>query len=117
MKVSKWFVAIAAIFITTLITANIIAVKLISLGGLILPAAVIIFPASYIFGDVLTEVYGYRLTRFVIWLGFLCNKLPAAPWKRKRQPAILAISGIGTFWLAKPGLRPNGWSANYQNCR
>ncbi len=72
---SRWFVAIAAIFVTCLITANITAVKLISLGGIILPAAVVIFPISYIFGDVLTEVYGYRQARLVIWLGFACNLL------------------------------------------
>ena len=70
---SKWFVLVTAIFVTCLITANIIAVKLISIAGLILPAAVIIFPISYIVGDVLTEVYGYRQARQVIWLGFLCN--------------------------------------------
>ncbi len=75
MKVSKWFVVIAAIFITSLITANLIAVKLVDLFGFILPAGIIIFPVSYIFGDVLTEVYGYRLTRLVIWLGFFCNLL------------------------------------------
>ncbi len=72
---SRWFVAITAIFITCLITANITAVKLVSLGGIILPAAVVIFPISYIFGDVLTEVYGYRQARLVIWLGFACNLL------------------------------------------
>jgi uncharacterized integral membrane protein (TIGR00697 family) len=70
---SKWFVIVTAIFITCLITANIIAVKLVSIAGFILPAAIIIFPISYIVGDVLTEVYGYRQARQVIWLGFLCN--------------------------------------------
>ena len=70
-RVSPWFVIIVAIFITCLITANITAVKLISLFGL--PAAIIIFPISYIIGDVLTEVYGYRQARRVIWLGFFCN--------------------------------------------
>ena len=73
VRYSSWFVVIVAIFITSLITANIIAVKLICLWGVILPAAVIIFPISYIFGDVLTEVYGYSQARRVIWLGFLCN--------------------------------------------
>jgi uncharacterized integral membrane protein (TIGR00697 family) len=72
-KVSWRFVAVAAVFITCLITANIIAVKLISVAGLVLPAAIIIFPLSYIFGDILTEVYGYRAARRVIWLGFICN--------------------------------------------
>ena len=73
MNVSYRFVVIAAIFITCLITANIIAVKPISFGGL--PAAIVIFPISYIFGDILTEVYGYRQARRVIWLGFFCNLL------------------------------------------
>ena len=91
MNVSHRFVVIATLFVACLITANIIAVKLISLGPFILPAAIIIFPLSYIFGDILTEVYGYRWTRRVIWLGFLGNLifvifawiaqlLPAAPF-------------------------------------
>jgi uncharacterized integral membrane protein (TIGR00697 family) len=64
---------IAALFVTCLITANIIAVKLIGLGSVVLPAAIIVFPVSYIFGDILTEVYGYRWARRIIWLGFACN--------------------------------------------
>jgi len=70
---SIWFLLIVMVFITCLITANIIAVKLIDLGGLILPAGIIIFPMSYIVGDILTEVYGFRRARRVIWLGFVCN--------------------------------------------
>lgn len=73
MNISHRFVVIAAIFVTSLITANVIAVKVIAVGSLVLPAAVIVFPISYIFGDILTEVYGYRMARRVIWLGFLCN--------------------------------------------
>jgi len=73
MNLSHRFLIVTALFITCLITANIIAVKVISLGPLILPAAVVIFPLSYIFGDILTEVYGYRWARRVIWLGFFCN--------------------------------------------
>src|SRR3990170_2608188 len=69
---------VTAIFVTCLITANIIAVKLIDVGGLILPAAVIIFPVSYMVGDVLTEVYGYARARQVIWIGFTCNALAVA---------------------------------------
>ncbi len=85
------FVVLVAVFVTCLIAANITAVKLVVLGGLILPAAVVVFPVSYIVGDVLTEVYGYGRARQVIWLGFLCNLLvvcvvcigqllPAAPF-------------------------------------
>ncbi len=72
---SSWFVAVVAVFITCLIVANIIAVKLVTIFGQIVPAAVIVFPISYICGDVLTEVYGYGRARRVIWLAFGCNLL------------------------------------------
>ncbi len=73
MNVSHRFVIIVAFYITCLLTANIIAVKVIGFGSIVMPAAVVIFPLSYIFGDILTEVYGYKWARRVIWLGFLCN--------------------------------------------
>jgi queuosine precursor transporter len=88
---SSWFLLIVALFVTCLIVSNVTAVKLIMVGGLVLPAAVVIFPISYIIGDVLTEVYGFARARQAIWLGFLCNllavlafaiagALPAAPF-------------------------------------
>src|ERR687890_1622729 len=70
---SQWFVVVVAIFTTCLITANITAVKLVSIFGLVLPAGVIVFPVSYIVGDVLTEVYGFHRARRGVWVGFLCN--------------------------------------------
>lgn len=95
LKVSFWFVIIASIFVTCLITANIIAVKLILLFGFLVPAGLIVFPLSYLFGDILTEVYGYGATRRVIWLGFVCNLL-----------AVLAIyfgglAPAAPFWQAQ----------------
>ena len=115
MNISHRLVIITAIFITCLITANVIAVKVISLGSVVLPAAIFIFPLSYIFGDVLTEVYGYRQARKVIWLGFTCNLifvifawvgqiLPPAPFWEKQEayesilgytPRLLAASFSG----------------------
>ena len=83
-RYSSWFIISVAIFITCLITANITAVKLVSVFGLILPAAIVIFPVSYIFGDILTEVYGYRQARWVIWLGFFCN-----------------LIAVGAIWLGQ----------------
>jgi uncharacterized integral membrane protein (TIGR00697 family) len=69
-------VVIAAVFVTALVTANIIAVKVVDIGGVQVPAGTLtLFPVSYIFGDVLTEVYGFRRARQVIWLGFACNLL------------------------------------------
>lgn len=71
----RWFPFISAVFVTTLIISNIVAVKLVQIFGLVLPAAVVLFPVAYIFGDILTEVYGYARARQVIWTGFLCNLL------------------------------------------
>ncbi len=109
---STWFLVVVALFIATLIASNIVAVKLIDVSGLILTAAIVIFPLSYIIGDVLTEVYGYRQARRAIWLGFLGNlvvvvaiviagALPAAGFWKDQQafdlilgqtPRILAAS-------------------------
>lgn len=115
MNVSQRFLFISAIFITCLIAANVIAIKLVSWGTFVLPAAVIVFPVSYIFGDIMTEVYGYSLTRRIIWLGFFCNlifvifviigqELPPAPfweWQKDYEhilgytPRLLAASFCG----------------------
>lgn len=70
---SKFFLIISLLFIVCLLSANIVATKLISVFGLFFPAGIIIFPVSYIVNDVLTEVYGYQKAKMVIWLAFLCN--------------------------------------------
>ena len=83
MRFTGSFIIVVALFITVLITSNIIAVKPITIlpiqwfgdPAIILPASIIIFPISYIVGDVLTEVYGFRVARGVIWLGFAMNLL------------------------------------------
>ncbi|MDE3056328.1 MAG: queuosine precursor transporter [Bacteroidota bacterium] len=77
----RWLPTIASLFVTSLVISNIIAVKLFAAGPFVLPAAIIIFPISYIFGDVLTEVYGYARARQIIWIGFGCNLFAvAAMW-------------------------------------
>jgi queuosine precursor transporter len=103
---SGWYVVLAAVFVTCLITANIIAVKILALpGGLVVPAGIVIFPLSYLFGDVLTEVYGYAAARRVIWLGFGCNLLavvaiyvglvlPAASPNQAAYQKILGVTPI-----------------------
>jgi len=92
------FVALVAVFVTCLITANITAVKIVVIGGLFLPAAIVIFPVSYIVGDVLTEVYGYGRARKVIWLGFLCNLvMVGAVWVGQVLPAAPFWDGQGAY--------------------
>lgn len=63
----------AVLFVVCLIASNLYASKIFSVFGFILPGAVIIFPVSYILNDCLSEVYGYRKARLVIWMGFLLN--------------------------------------------
>jgi len=115
VKYSYRFVVIAALFVTCYLTGNIVGGKMVGFGFISLPAAVVLFPFSYIFGDILTEVYGYRQARQVIWLGFLCNLifvvfawvgqvLPPAPlWENQAAyetilgytPRLFAASVVG----------------------
>jgi uncharacterized integral membrane protein (TIGR00697 family) len=74
-EISPIFLLLTCLFVTCLLISNIVAGKLALLFGLTLPAAVIVFPLAYIFGDVLTEVYGYKRARLVIWIGFAANLL------------------------------------------
>jgi uncharacterized integral membrane protein (TIGR00697 family) len=90
----RWLSLISAIFVTVLIISNIIAVKVVQVFGLVLPAAVILFPVAYIFGDILTEVYGYGQARRVIWTGFFCNLIAViAIWIAGLLPPV-------SFWTA-----------------
>ncbi len=102
----QYFSLISSLFVTTLIISNIVAVKMVNLWGFYVPAAMVLFPLAYIFGDILTEVYGFARARQVIWLGFFCNLLavlaitlsgvlPAAPfWPPEHQKAWDAILGF-----------------------
>ena len=73
-KYSTTFLLMAVAFTVCLITSNLFATKIFTLGrGINLPGAVIIFPVSYILNDCLTEVWGYRKARLVIWTAFAAN--------------------------------------------
>lgn len=113
IRTSPFLLVLTSLFVTVLLTSNLIAVKLVAFGPLVLPAAVIVFPLSYLFGDVLTEVYGYSVTRRVIWLGFACNlgfvlfilaagALPGAAgaWDSNAQSAYERILGFTPRLLA-----------------
>ena len=106
----RWLPLVTALFVTVLIISNIIAVKLVTVGPLVVTAAVVLFPVSYIVADVLTEVYGYAVARRVIWIGFLCNLvavaaivigglMPPAPFWQD-QDAYDAILGYSVRLLA-----------------
>ncbi|OGG12999.1 transporter [Candidatus Gottesmanbacteria bacterium RIFCSPHIGHO2_01_FULL_39_10] len=75
--ISPLFVTIAALFVCFLMISNIIVNRLFTFAGLIFPGDFFLFPLTYIFGDILTEVYGFKRSRLVIWLGFLANIIMA----------------------------------------
>jgi hypothetical protein len=66
----KYFDLIMALFVAVLLISNIASTKILELGPFTFDGGTLLFPISYIFGDILTEVYGYRRSRRVIWAGF-----------------------------------------------
>ncbi len=67
----RYYDLVMAAFVTVLLCANLIgAAKVASVGGFAFGAGVLFFPISYVFGDILTEVYGYARARKVVWAGF-----------------------------------------------
>jgi hypothetical protein len=90
----KYFDRIMAFFVMVLVVSNIASsAKIIDLGfsvfdiPLAFDAGTLLFPVSYIFGDILTEVYGYKRSRRVIWTGFVALALSALIfWFIQRLP-------------------------------
>ncbi len=70
IKATKYYDIILAFFVGFLLISNISAVKIIDINGFLTDGGAILFPLTYIFGDILTEVYGYRYTRRAIWTAF-----------------------------------------------
>ena len=77
LNFSPLYVLIAGLFVCCLMIANITAPRLVQIWGFTTNGDLFLFPLTYIFGDILTEVYGFKKTRLVIWIGFLANILMA----------------------------------------
>src|ERR1700722_11084848 len=86
LRTYKHFDLLLAIFIVVLLISNLVGQKICQIGPFPISGAQLLFPLTYIFGDVFTEVYGYAASRRAIWLGFLAN-------------ALLAVMGLITVWL------------------
>lgn len=117
---TRYFGVIAGAFVGSLLISNVAAQKLVPFGPFIFTGGILLFPVTYIFGDVLTEVYGYGRARQIIWTGFAANllfagfiwlviRLPAAPgWPLQEQfaaalglvPRIVAGSILG-YWAGE----------------
>lgn len=72
---SPLYVFFGILFTACLLISNIVSVKLISVGSWTITAGIILFPLSYIINDVISEIWGYKKARFIIWCGFLMNLL------------------------------------------
>lgn len=95
MKNYKYYSVITGLFTACLLISNTLDTKIFMFSSLALPAGIILFPLAYLFGDVLTEVYGYSSSRKVIWTGFFSlllmitfyeiarNLSPAPFWKNQ----------------------------------
>ncbi len=124
----KYFDLIMAAFVAVLLCSNLIGVQKVSyvnlpiIGEYIYGAGVLFFPISYFFGDVLTEVYGYKRSRRVIWAGFgamafasvmslIVTSLPPARTMTPEQVAAvnsifgqtwrIVIASLSAFWLGE----------------
>ena len=88
MKNFRHLDLITTIFTVVLILSNIASTKITSFGWLSFDGGMLLFPLAYIFGDILTEVYGYARARRVIWIGFAMNILMVATfWIVGKLPA------------------------------
>lgn len=104
MKSFKYFDLIMAFFVAVLLISNVASTKILEFGPFTFDGGTLLFPLSYIFGDILTEVYGYGRSRRVIWMGFgmtflmavvfiIVGALPAAAgWEN--QDAYMKILGL-----------------------
>ena len=134
-KQYRFFDFIVAIFVTVLLVSNVASsAKIVDLGFSLLgvkmafDAGTVLFPVSYIFGDILTEVYGYRRSRRAIWTGFFClglasvvffviSRLPGeGTWQKYAGDAAYAaiLGGMSTGGIALGSLA-GYWSGEFTN--
>jgi len=116
----KYLDALTTAFVVILLVSNLVAQKVCQIGPFAISGAVLLFPITYIFGDVFTEVYGFGASRRAIWLGFFGTALlylmgaitialpPAPGWRNQTAfatvfgfiPRILAAS-LTSFWAGE----------------
>lgn len=124
----KYYDLIMAAFVTVLLCSNLIGPgKVCLLFGVAFGAGNLFFPISYIFGDVLTEVYGYARTRKVIWAGFAALAFaavmglavvhipadPRVPYNAEIQPAVALLFG-GTWRIVAASMLAY-WAGDFAN--
>jgi queuosine precursor transporter len=76
----KHMIWISGLFVAVLLISNTVSTKILDFGPFSFDGGTILFPIAYILGDVLTEVYGFRQAKKIIWLGFICLALMAGTY-------------------------------------
>jgi queuosine precursor transporter len=120
MRRFRYLDALTTAFVVVLLVSNLVAQKIIRIGPVTTSGAMLLFPITYIFGDIFTEIYGYVASRRAIWLGFfgtallyaisaLVIALPSDPEFKNQQafvtvfgflPRMLAAS-LAAFWFGE----------------
>jgi len=88
----RLFSVFTGVFVASLILANVTSSKIFAIGPFTFPGGAVVFPISFIFGDILTEVYGYERSRKIIWTGFACQALAALTY------LVVGILPPASFW-------------------
>lgn len=108
---SEIFLFISILFITCILVSNILASKIINIFGISMTGGVLVFPITYIIGDVLTEIYGYKKSKKIIIYGFICNlimvilfyiamKLPYPEYYLNQDAFVAVLSSTPRLLLA-----------------
>jgi uncharacterized integral membrane protein (TIGR00697 family) len=106
MPQPKYLPVIAGVFCGTLVCTIILSNKIVDVAGITFPASMLLFPATFLFADVLTEVYGYAATRKVVWAGFLSEVIwVLGYWAAAALPPAAFWTGQDAFVTAL-GLTP-----------
>lgn len=92
-KLFKYLDIITALFVAVLLISNIADTKAIAVGALSFGGGTLLFPLTYILGDVLTEVYGFKHAKRVLWIGFMCAILMATTF------FLVGISPAASDWI------------------
>jgi uncharacterized integral membrane protein (TIGR00697 family) len=118
----KWYELMVHVFVVVLLISNLVGQKPTAIGPFVFSGAQLLFPITYIFGDVFTEVYGYGASRRAIWLGFFASVLmgamglfmvwipPAPGWPAEHQRAFEIVfntaargivASLAAFWVGE----------------
>jgi uncharacterized integral membrane protein (TIGR00697 family) len=116
----RYYEILVHIFVVVLLISNLVGQKITALGPFRISGAQILFPITYIFGDVFTEVYGYAASRRAIWIGFFASALlslmgmftvwlpPAPEWKNQEAFALvfgfvprMVVASLVAFWCGE----------------